>query len=124
MAASKFKDLKINSPAGVDPMFYSWPLQTGSGVDILDTIKWVCEDMPEIKVAFDDVKIHEIDTGCYESMLGICDQYNRAIDSVAALVSCRNVGENDVCFKCIFFYRNAERHCPCNDSTNLPHADY
>lgn len=94
MATSKYKDLKLNSPAGVDPMMYSWPLQTGSGsdrhdsgVDILDTIKWVCEDMPEIKAALDDVKIHDIDTGCYESMNGVCELYNRAIDSVAALVS-------------------------------------
>lgn len=91
MAASKFKDLKINSPAGVDPILYSWPLQTGSGVDILDTIKWVCEDMPEIKAALDDVKIHDVDVACYESMLGVCDQYNRAIESVAALVSALNI---------------------------------
>lgn len=94
MATSKYKDLKLNSPAGLEPMAYSWPLQTGSGADrhdsgieILDTIRWVAEDMPEIKAALDDVRMHEIDTSDYESMFDVCELYNRAIDSVFALVS-------------------------------------
>lgn len=75
-------------------MYYKWPLQTGSGaekhdsgIEILDTIRWVCEDMPEIKAALENTSIHDIDTSCYESMRGVCDTYNKAIDSVAALVS-------------------------------------
>lgn len=87
------KELKLNSPAGVEPMTYSWPLQTGSGsdvhdngIDIMDTIKWVCDDVPEIKAALDDLQMHDIDTGSYEAMHGLCELYNKAIDSVAALV--------------------------------------
>lgn len=98
MATSKYKDLKLNSPAGLEPMAYGWPLQHGSGADrhdsgveILETIRWVCEDMPEIKTALDDVHMHEVDTGDYESMNDVCELYNRAIDSVFALVSRRTV---------------------------------
>lgn len=42
--------LKLNSPAFVEPMYYEWPLQTGSGgvhdkgIEILDAIRWVCDD--------------------------------------------------------------------------------
>lgn len=94
MATSKYKDLKLNSPAGMEPIAYSWPLQTGSGsgrhdsgVEILETIKWVCDDMPEIRAALDAVRTHEVDTSDYQSMNAVCELYNRAIDSVFALVS-------------------------------------
>lgn len=94
MATSQHPNIQLKSPAYAEPMYYKWPLQTGSGaekhdsgVEILDTIRWVCEDMPEIKAALDNTSIHDIDTTCYESMRGVCDTYNKAIDSVAALVS-------------------------------------
>lgn len=88
------KDFKLHSPAGAEPILYTWPLQTGtgsdkhdSGLDIVDTIKWVCEDMPEIKSAMEETQMHDIDTSCYMTMKTICDRFNKAIDSVAALVS-------------------------------------
>lgn len=95
------KELKLNSPAGSEFMSYSWPLQTGSGsdahdggVDIVDTIKWVCEDVPEIKAALENCKFNDIDTGCYESMSSLCERYNKAIDSVTALVKIKNKNIN------------------------------
>lgn len=94
MATSQHPSLKLNSPSYVDPMYYKWPLQTGSGVErhdsgieILDTIRMVCEDMPEIKAALENIVLHEIDTSDYASMRNVCDIYNKAIDSVAGLVS-------------------------------------
>lgn len=91
---ANFKALQLHSPAGVEPMSYTWPLRSGSGadihdngLDIMDTIKWVCDDVPEIKAALEDLRMHEIDTGSYEAMYDMCDLYNRAIDSVTALVS-------------------------------------
>lgn len=88
------QDLKLNSPAGAEPFVYTWPLQTGSGsdkhdhgIDICDTIKFVCEDMPEIKSAMEDIMFHELDTTDYPAMKAVCDRFNKAIDSVAALVS-------------------------------------
>lgn len=93
MATSQHPSLRLNSPAYVEPMFYKWPLQTGSGaelhdngIEILETIRWVCEDMPEIKASLEDVQLHEIDTSCYESMRNVCDIYNKAMDSVAKMV--------------------------------------
>lgn len=75
-------------------MYYKWPLQTGSGVErhdsgieILDTIRMVCEDMPEIKAALENIVLHETDTSDYASMRNVCDIYNKAIDSIAGLVS-------------------------------------
>jgi len=91
MATSQQKDLKLNSPAGAEAFRYSWPLQTGSGadkhdggIDIIDTIRWVCDDLPEIKTSFDD--LNETDTSSYDSMKELCDRYNKAIDSINALV--------------------------------------
>lgn len=94
MAQPNYLDLKLSSPAGTEPMTYSWPLQTGSGsdvhdngMDILDTIKWVCDDVPEIKAAMNDLQINDVDTGSYEAMKGMCELFNDAIDKVAELVS-------------------------------------
>lgn len=94
MATSQHPSLKLNSPAYVEPMFYKWPLQTGavgathdSGIEILDAIRWVCEDMPEVKAALEHIILNEVDTSCYESMRNVCDTYNKAIDSIAGLVS-------------------------------------
>lgn len=92
-AAADKKDLKLNSPAGADALSYKWPLQTGtgsdkhdSGLDIVDTIRWVCDDLPEIAPAFETVRFGDIDTTSYEEMKDLCDRYNRAIDSILSLV--------------------------------------
>lgn len=94
MAMSQHPNLKINSPAGADPLSYKWPLQTGSGpdrhdygIEILDTIKWVCEDIPVIHASLEHIQMNEIDTSCYDSMKSVIDIYNKAIDSVLSLVS-------------------------------------
>lgn len=94
MAGSDKRDLKLNSPAGGEPLSYSWPLQTGTGsdkhdngLDIVDTIRWVCVDLPEIQPAFETVRFADIDTANYEDMRDLCDRYNKAVDSVLTLVS-------------------------------------
>lgn len=94
MAMSQHPNIKLHSPAGVEPMSYKWPLQTGtgserhdSGHEILDTIKWVCEDMPEIRAALENTQMNDVDTTSYEDMRGVVDTYNKAIDSVLSLVS-------------------------------------
>lgn len=102
MATSQHPHIQLKSPAYAEPMCYKWPLQTGSGaekhdsgIEILDTIRWVCDDMPEIKAALDETPMHEIDTTCYDSMRGVCDTYNKAIDMVAALVSSARPANRD-----------------------------
>ena len=94
MALPNFKELKLQSPAGAEPFIYHWPLQIGhgpdkqdSGIELIENIKWVCEDMPEIKSAIEESDLGALDTSDYYQMSHLVDKYNRAIDSVAALVS-------------------------------------
>lgn len=95
MAMSQHPNIKINSPAGMEAMSYKWPLQNGpssdNGIEILDTIRWVCEDMPEIKAALEHIQFNQVDTTSYEDMRGVVDIYNKAIDSVLSLVSKKSI---------------------------------
>ncbi|CAG9817009.1 unnamed protein product [Phaedon cochleariae] len=85
-------ELKLHSPAGADPVLYTWPLTSGRGndkhdgaIEIVETIRWVCEDLPELKLPLENNILCDYDTRSYESMKSLCDRFNRAIDSVVAL---------------------------------------
>ncbi|CAG9581276.1 unnamed protein product [Danaus chrysippus] len=85
-------DLRLHSPAGAEPVVYTWPLTSGHGSDkhdgaleIVETIRWVCDDLPEMKGALEKNILSDYDTHSYESMRALCDRFNRAIDSVVAL---------------------------------------
>lgn len=49
--------------------------------------RWVCEDLPELKLPLENNILCDYDTRSYDSMKSLCDRFNRAIDSVVALVS-------------------------------------
>lgn len=53
----------------------------------LFVFRWVCDDLPEMKAAMENNILTDYDTRSYESMRALCDRFNRAIDSVVALVS-------------------------------------
>lgn len=97
MATPNYKELKLQSPAGAEPFLYNWPFSIGtghdSGIELIENVRWVCEDMPEIKSAIEEIDLSKLDTGDYDAMKNLCDRFNRAIDSVAALVSMVNRGE-------------------------------
>ncbi|XP_066158714.1 histone-lysine N-methyltransferase, H3 lysine-79 specific-like isoform X1 [Euwallacea fornicatus] len=85
-------ELKLHSPAGAEPVLYTWPLTSGRGNDkhdgaleIVETIRWVCEDLPELKLPLENNILCDYDTKSYASMKSLCDRFNRAIDSVVAL---------------------------------------
>ncbi|XP_049692265.2 histone-lysine N-methyltransferase, H3 lysine-79 specific isoform X1 [Helicoverpa armigera] len=85
-------DLRLHSPAGAEPVVYTWPLTSGHGSDkhdgaleIVETIRWVCDDLPEMKAALENNILCDYDTHSYDSMRALCDRFNRAIDSVVAL---------------------------------------
>jgi [histone H3]-lysine79 N-trimethyltransferase len=89
-----FKDLKLHSPAGAEPFVYKWPLTSGSGADkldgaveLIDTIRWVCEDIPEIKSSLSDIPFQsvEYETGNYDVMHNLCERFNKAVDSLTGL---------------------------------------
>uniref|UniRef100_A0A336LMV9 Histone-lysine N-methyltransferase, H3 lysine-79 specific n=1 Tax=Culicoides sonorensis TaxID=179676 RepID=A0A336LMV9_CULSO len=88
----KNKKLELHSPVGTEQFTYTWPLITGTGpdrhdgaADIIDTVRWVCEELPEIKSALEDIVFHEVDTTSYIAMKYFCDRYNKVIDSLVAL---------------------------------------
>ncbi|KFB36864.1 histone h3 methyltransferase [Anopheles sinensis] len=89
MATPNYKELKLQSPAGAEPFLYHWPFSIGtghdSGIELIENVRWVCEDMPEIKSAIEEIDLNKLDTGDYDAMKNLCDRFNRAIDSVAAL---------------------------------------
>jgi H3 lysine-79-specific histone-lysine N-methyltransferase len=87
-----FKDLKLHSPSDGEPFVYKWPLSVGigpdkhdSGLEIIESVRLVCEDIPEIKSSMEDIVYGEIDTSDYETMKTFCDTFNKAIDSIKAL---------------------------------------
>ncbi|KAK6624550.1 Histone-lysine N-methyltransferase, H3 lysine-79 specific [Polyplax serrata] len=90
-------ELRLHSPAGAEPVVYTWPLSGGSGSDkdkdkhdgaleIVETIRWVCEDIPELKLPLENNILADYDTRSYDSMRSLCDRFNRAIDSIVQLV--------------------------------------
>ena len=80
--------LSLHSPAGAEAMIYEWPLQHTHGRDdtleIVDTIRWVGKDFPELQIAIDRV-LDDYDPNCFDSMSKLCERYNRAVDSVVKL---------------------------------------
>eukprot|EP00117_Sycon_ciliatum_P031386 scpid44403/ scgid0941/ Histone-lysine N-methyltransferase, H3 lysine-79 specific; DOT1-like protein; Histone H3-K79 methyltransferase; Lysine N-methyltransferase 4 len=85
-------ELRLHSPArNVEPVVYAWPLQVNHTVneatEIVETIKWVCRDFPELWPAMQNHVFHDIDCSSYEKMKALCDKYNRSIDHVKRLWS-------------------------------------
>lgn len=56
---------------------------------VLIVNRWVVEDLPELKAALENNILCDYDTHSYDSMRALCDRFNRAIDSIVALVSQR-----------------------------------
>ena len=50
-------------------------------------MRWVCEDLPDLKLPLENNILCNYDTRDYESMKNLCDRFNRAIDSLVQLVS-------------------------------------
>ena len=65
---------------------WMWPLEVSDKIDepsiIIDTIRWVCEDYPQIKPAMLNNVLGNVVVESYESMKSLCDKYNRAIDNI------------------------------------------
>lgn len=87
-----FKDLKLISPSDGEPFVYKWPLSVGigpdkhdSGLEIIESVRLVCEDIPEIKSAFEDIVFNELDTSDYDSMKNFCDTFNKSIEGIKTL---------------------------------------
>uniref|UniRef100_A0A4W3H958 Histone-lysine N-methyltransferase, H3 lysine-79 specific n=1 Tax=Callorhinchus milii TaxID=7868 RepID=A0A4W3H958_CALMI len=53
--------------------------------EIIETIRWVCEEVPDLKLAMENYVLVDYDTKCFESMQKLCEKYNRAMDSIQQL---------------------------------------
>uniref|UniRef100_A0A672IXH8 Histone-lysine N-methyltransferase, H3 lysine-79 specific n=1 Tax=Salarias fasciatus TaxID=181472 RepID=A0A672IXH8_SALFA len=83
-------ELKLKSPVGAEPAGYPWPLPIydkhhDAAHEIIETIRWVCEEIPDLKLAMENYVLIDYDTKSFESMQRLCDKYNRAIDSIHQL---------------------------------------
>ena len=78
--------LSLHSPVGGGMFRWRWPLEVSDKIDeastIVETIRWVCEDYPQIKPAMLNNVLGNVLTDSYESMKSLCDKYNRAIDNI------------------------------------------
>ncbi|KAJ8371564.1 hypothetical protein AAFF_G00307120 [Aldrovandia affinis] len=84
------RELKLKSPVGAEAASYPWPLPVydkhhDAAQEIIETIRWVCEEIPDLKLAMENYVLIDYDTKCFESMQRLCDKYNRAIDSIHQL---------------------------------------
>uniref|UniRef100_T2M8S1 Histone-lysine N-methyltransferase, H3 lysine-79 specific n=1 Tax=Hydra vulgaris TaxID=6087 RepID=T2M8S1_HYDVU len=83
------KVLKLYSPAYGEPIYYKWPLaltkKHDEAAEIIDTIKLVCEDFPELRYAVDNVMLKDYDGQNYDSMNRLCQRYNKAIRNILTL---------------------------------------
>lgn len=83
------KELKLHSPVGTEPAVFSWPLASSDKDDgnneIIETIRWVRSDYPDLDYALANHILQDYDTKSYESMKNLCDKYNRTIDSFKQL---------------------------------------
>ena len=81
--------LSLHSPAGAEAMVYEWPLQHTHGRDdtqeIIETIRWVGKDFPELQIAIENRVLDDYDPHCFDSMSKLCERFNRAVDSVVKL---------------------------------------
>jgi len=79
-------DLVLHSPAGADPVVYTWPLECSDkhdeGLEIVDTIRWVCEDFPELKLIIPNSMLQDYKVGNHDNMKKIVDKYNKSIDNI------------------------------------------
>ncbi|XP_013360660.1 PREDICTED: histone-lysine N-methyltransferase, H3 lysine-79 specific isoform X3 [Chinchilla lanigera] len=106
-------ELRLKSPVGAEPAVYPWPLPVydkhhDAAHEIIETIRWVCEEIPDLKLAMENYVLIDYDTksgngvaprpcspalgrylslaySSFESMQRLCDKYNRAIDSIHQL---------------------------------------
>ncbi|XP_053394134.1 serine-rich adhesin for platelets-like isoform X4 [Mercenaria mercenaria] len=83
------KELKLHSPVGSEPVVYTWPIPSSDdkegAQEIIDTIKLVSAEIPELEQALNRNILKNYDTTSYDSMKSLCEKYNRAIDSVLQL---------------------------------------
>lgn len=54
---------------------------------MIETMRWVCDDLPDLKLPLENNILCNYETRDYESMKNLCDRFNRAIGSLVQLVS-------------------------------------
>lgn len=88
-------EIKIHSPVGAGNVSFIWPLDKlkeakraprrreekhSIGEDIIETIRLISEDLPNLKNALDNNILTDYDPDDYYSVKHVCDRYNRMIN--------------------------------------------
>lgn len=85
--------LCLHSPAGSDVTLYKWPLHVSESWnephEIVETIRWVCNDFPDLRLAVENYVLNNFDPSSFENMKLLCEKYNRAVDNIRKLWSGR-----------------------------------
>lgn len=60
-------ELRLKSPVGAEPAVYPWPLPVydkhhDAAHEIIETIRWVCEEIPDLKLAMENYVLIDYDT--------------------------------------------------------------
>lgn len=77
--------LVLHSPVGGPHLTFPWPLVHQSSDDVIATMKWVLEDLSELKYALEYNVLQEYETDNYDSMRGLCARFNKIIDFVVQM---------------------------------------
>jgi len=93
--AEEGKELALKSINGAPDVVYPWPLTVGKGncrgaedehdqaVEILDSIRWVCEDQPELKEMMGEL-LHSYNKTSWESMNKLVSTFNESVTKLLA----------------------------------------
>jgi H3 lysine-79-specific histone-lysine N-methyltransferase len=87
------RKLVLHSPASSEIVEYRWPLTRtetwDEAVEIVETIRWVCRDFPDLKLAVEKFILNSFEPTSYDSMKQLCERYNRAVSNIKKLWSGR-----------------------------------
>jgi H3 lysine-79-specific histone-lysine N-methyltransferase len=87
------RKLVLHSPASSEYVEYRWPLNRtetwDEAVEIVETIRWVCRDFPDLKLAVEKFVLNSFEPTSFESMKQLCERYNRAVANIKKLWSGR-----------------------------------
>ncbi|XP_043910719.1 histone-lysine N-methyltransferase, H3 lysine-79 specific-like [Protopterus annectens] len=77
-------ELRLKSPAGAEPAIYPWPLLVydkhhDAAHEIIETIRWVCEEIPDLKLAMENYVLIDYDTKWIYSRLAFLNHLGFAL---------------------------------------------
>ncbi|XP_018428784.1 PREDICTED: histone-lysine N-methyltransferase, H3 lysine-79 specific-like, partial [Nanorana parkeri] len=113
-------ELKLKSPVGAEPAIYPWPLPIydkhhDAAHEIIETIRWVCEEIPDLKLAMENYVLIDYDTKRYPTVKVTRSSLERRLNS-HAIAAARKSAQGLQFLFCLAF-------SPCSQ-LDQPSMDY